>query len=453
MGACGLSARCAAVAEGLACRGGGGNGKAEPVLASLPGLLANPRYFYFIWRRAAHTQTAARLARQDDVRHPARSIRSNSISGSSTLCNLRCKMCAPWGDTGTYFAYGTRSCNSSWTSRLSSGWCGAGAPRTALRGHGGGRNLLHPEIIDIFRMLKSYGLFVKPVTNGTLLTQYAQDIIASPASTPSMSRWMATARRTIRCASGPGPTTGPWKAYGALVEARAQADALRPSSRSPSPCPATTRPWPSRSSARTWPGRGSSTCWSSRPVPSGCPPPKGKAYNALVAQHLGVHGIQSWQGSGGLQAVWGGSAGHRRDLTGAQSEGIRLRHGGAKGARARPAAALHRLRLDSAAPTVLSPTWSPRSTATAMSIPAISSRMSRWRWAMSTRRPSSTSGLGNASRCSAACWRARAGSCRSATAAASSRKGSPRRRPQRNPGGPRLQGGAMGRRRVAQRRA
>ena len=28
-------------------------------------------------------------------------------------------------------------------------------------------------------MLKSYGLFVKAVTNGTLLTQYAQDIIAS----------------------------------------------------------------------------------------------------------------------------------------------------------------------------------------------------------------------------------------------------------------------------------
>ena len=41
-------------------------------------------------------------------------------------------------------------------------------------------------------------------------------------------------------------------------------------------------------------------------------------------------------------------------------------------------------------------------------------------------RPSSTSGLGNASRRSAACWRARAGSCRSAIAAANSRKRSPR---------------------------
>ena len=70
------------------------------------GLLANPRYFYFIWRREAHTQTAARLARQD-VPPPGTFYPVKLDLRIVYACNLRCKMCAQWGETGTYFVYGT----------------------------------------------------------------------------------------------------------------------------------------------------------------------------------------------------------------------------------------------------------------------------------------------------------------------------------------------------------
>ena len=43
----------------------------------------------------------------------------------------------------------------------------------------GGETFLYPQVIELFRMLKSYGLFVKPVTNGTLLKRYARDVIES----------------------------------------------------------------------------------------------------------------------------------------------------------------------------------------------------------------------------------------------------------------------------------
>ena len=70
------------------------------------GLMANPRYFYFVRRRKTHMQTARRLAKGD--------IPLNGTFYPVKLdlrivyaCNLRCKMCAQWGDTGTYFNYGT----------------------------------------------------------------------------------------------------------------------------------------------------------------------------------------------------------------------------------------------------------------------------------------------------------------------------------------------------------
>lgn len=95
-------------------------------------------------------------------------------------CNLRCKMCAQWGETGTYFDYDTpklkRKLDMGAVERVVGELVPKGLRYVDMEG---GETFLYPEIIALFKMLKSYGLFVKPVTNGTLLKEYAREVVAS----------------------------------------------------------------------------------------------------------------------------------------------------------------------------------------------------------------------------------------------------------------------------------
>lgn len=72
----------------------------------LQGVVENPRYYYFVLRRSAYNETAKRLAHNDlpaqGTFYPVK-LDLRIIYG----CNLRCKMCGQWGDTGTYFSYDT----------------------------------------------------------------------------------------------------------------------------------------------------------------------------------------------------------------------------------------------------------------------------------------------------------------------------------------------------------
>ena len=95
-------------------------------------------------------------------------------------CNLRCKMCAQWGETGTYFDYDTPTLKRKLDMGAVESVVGELVPK-GLRyvDMEGGETFLYPEIIALFKMLKSYGLFIKPVTNGTLLKEYAREVVAS----------------------------------------------------------------------------------------------------------------------------------------------------------------------------------------------------------------------------------------------------------------------------------
>ena len=259
------------------------------------GLLANPRYFYFIWRREAHTQTAARLARQD-VPQPGTFYPVKLDLRIVYACNLRCKMCAQWGDTGTYFAYGTPKLQQQLDLQVIERVVRELVP------HGlryvdmeGGETFLHPEIIDIFRMLKSYGLFVKPVTNGTLLTQYAQDIIASgiDAINVSVDGDRETHNQVRQRAWAYDRTM---EGLRALVEARAQAGRATPFIKISFTMSRHNKAVALQKLCEDLAGKGLIDMLVVKASPIWVPAAKGQAYNALVAQHLGVHGIQSWQG-------------------------------------------------------------------------------------------------------------------------------------------------------------
>jgi radical SAM protein with 4Fe4S-binding SPASM domain len=93
-------------------------------------------------------------------------------------CNLRCKMCGQWGDTGTYFSFESaklrRQLDLPVIERVADELLPHGLRYVDLEG---GETFLHPQIIEILHALKSRGLFVKPVTNGTRLDRFARDVV------------------------------------------------------------------------------------------------------------------------------------------------------------------------------------------------------------------------------------------------------------------------------------
>jgi len=259
------------------------------------GLLANPRYFYFVWRMDTHAKTAARLAR-DDLPKNGTFYPVKLDLRIVYACNLRCKMCAQWGDTGTYFAYGTTKLQQKLDLKVIESVIRELAPK-GLRyvDMEGGETFLYPEIIELFRMLKSYGLFVKPVTNGTLLKKYAQDIIASGIDAINVSvdgdREMHNVVRQMDWAYD-----RTMEGLLALVEARARAGRYKPLIKISFTMTRHNKASALQKLCEELAGKGLIDVLVVKSNPIWVPEEKGQAYNALVEKHFGVHGISSWQG-------------------------------------------------------------------------------------------------------------------------------------------------------------
>ena len=65
----------------------------------------NPRFYYFTLRQSWYKKVVKRLVKND---LPQRDLLPAKLDLRIVYgCNLRCKMCGQWGDTGTYFDYST----------------------------------------------------------------------------------------------------------------------------------------------------------------------------------------------------------------------------------------------------------------------------------------------------------------------------------------------------------
>jgi radical SAM protein with 4Fe4S-binding SPASM domain len=143
------------------------------------GVVENPRYFTFVLRGGDSAKMARRLAKGEAPAsgsfYPVK-LDLRIVYG----CNLRCKMCGQWGDTGTYFSFEStklrRQLDLSTIERVADELVPHGLRYVDLEG---GETFLHPQIMDILRGLKSRGLFVKPVTNGTRLDRFAREVVES----------------------------------------------------------------------------------------------------------------------------------------------------------------------------------------------------------------------------------------------------------------------------------
>jgi radical SAM protein with 4Fe4S-binding SPASM domain len=141
--------------------------------------LQNPRYYWFVTRSDAWSDMTDRL--RSGERPESRTFYPTKLDLRIVYgCNLRCKMCGQWGDTGTFFDYDK--------TRLGAQLSVEVIERVVdeLIPHGlryvdmeGGETFLYPQIMDLLRKLKSRGLFVKPVTNGTRLERFAEEIVDS----------------------------------------------------------------------------------------------------------------------------------------------------------------------------------------------------------------------------------------------------------------------------------
>lgn len=111
----------------------------------------------------------------------------------TNLCNLRCKMCGQWGDTGIFREGATENATDGEAERqhihdligrrrqLSLSdyvrLLDELAPHKPLISLFGGEPFLYPDIIALVREVKRRGLTLSVITNGWLLERYARDLV------------------------------------------------------------------------------------------------------------------------------------------------------------------------------------------------------------------------------------------------------------------------------------
>lgn len=259
------------------------------------GVVENPRYYYFTLRQSRYKKVAKRLAVQDLPQHgtfyPAK-LDLRIVYA----CNLRCKMCGQWGDTGTYFDYGTAKLQRKLDLKVIESVVKELAP------HGlryvdieGGETFLHPQIIELFAMLKSHGLFVKPVTNGTLLKKYASEIVECGIDAIHVSvDGDREHHNVVRQAE--------W-AYDRTMEGLAAINEERRRGRRHTPLIVINFTMSRHNAAASvrklcteLAGKQLVDVLSIKSSPIWMPQKKGAAYDTLVERYFGVTGITSWKG-------------------------------------------------------------------------------------------------------------------------------------------------------------
>src|SRR5262249_28652110 len=121
----------------------------------------------------------------------------------TNLCNLRCKMCGQWGDTGIYRAHASGETSDGQAERerireliglrrqlgladylLLLDEVQAHRPVISLFG---GEPFLYPDIIPLIGEIKRRGLILTLITNGWLLETHARDLVEHGVDTIAVS--------------------------------------------------------------------------------------------------------------------------------------------------------------------------------------------------------------------------------------------------------------------------
>lgn len=261
----------------------------------LQGVVENPRYYYFVLRRSAYDKTARRLAQNDlpenGTFYPVK-LDLHVIYG----CNLRCKMCGQWGDTGTYFNYDTAKLKRELKLEVIEGVVQELVP------HGlryvdleGGETFLYPQIIELLRMLKRHRLFVKPVTNGTLLKKYAGELIDTGIDAIHISvDGDKEAHNFVRQAEWAFDKT--LEGLEAIIVERQRRNRHTPLIHVSFTMTRHNKSSSALKLCEELAGKGLLDVLTIKSNPIWVPTAKGEAYNKIVAEYFGTNGLTSWTG-------------------------------------------------------------------------------------------------------------------------------------------------------------
>ena len=141
-------------------------------------VMANPSYFYYVIFRKDHERLTNQL-KSGQMPQKGSFFPSKLDLRVTYRCNLSCKMCGQWGETGTYKDYSREKTNKGLEFETLKDIINELSPK-GLRfiDIEGGETFLYSHIIDLLALCKEKRLFVKPVTNGSLLARYAADIVS-----------------------------------------------------------------------------------------------------------------------------------------------------------------------------------------------------------------------------------------------------------------------------------
>ena len=93
------------------------------------------------------------------------------------VCNLRCKMCFYWGETGCFTNSKNEKKPAELELELIEQVVDYLTPSKPLYSLFGGEPLIYPHFEEVIRMVKNAGSFIDTPTNGTLLSQYAKMLV------------------------------------------------------------------------------------------------------------------------------------------------------------------------------------------------------------------------------------------------------------------------------------
>ncbi len=95
-------------------------------------------------------------------------------------CNLRCKMCGQWGNTGAYYQYERAKQATHLKLEIIQSILDDLMPLgLRLIDMEGGETLLYPHFEDLLKVFQERNVYVKFATNGTLLDRFATEIVRS----------------------------------------------------------------------------------------------------------------------------------------------------------------------------------------------------------------------------------------------------------------------------------